>query len=586
VTSPQSADGLAVAVIIVCHQSAGDLPRTLAALSPQLRDDDRLIVVDNASQDDTAGVATRLAPEATVLRLPRNAGFAGGANAGAAAADTPLLFLLNPDARPASDCIEELRACAATHPAWGAWQALVDLPDGRVNTAGNVVHFLGIGWAGGLGRSADEVLREPAEVGFASGAALMVRRGAWDAVRGFDDRYFMYGEDLDLSLRLRLAGWGVGVSPSARVTHDYEFAKGDYKWFYLERNRWWTLLGVYPAPLLAAVAPALAVFELLLLPVAWRGGWLGAKLRAQVAVVRLLPEMLGRRRAVQGTARITPSAFAKHLVASLDSPQLSSAHRIPVVERLLGLYWRLARWTLGRVVAAQGDRLPCRAMATAVTSTPAGYVPFDPRPAGAHAKLLELVPRGARVLDAGCSTGYLAEQLVGRGSSVVGLELDPVAGQAAERWCEQVLVGDFETMELPFAEQTFDVVLCGDIVEHLRDPGAALARVRPLLKPGGRLVLSTPNVANWSVRASLLAGRFEYTERGLLDRTHAHLFTRRSLRSCLRDAGYEVIAEDFTVPLPYALRRDGLERGAHRIGALKPTLLAYQWVMAARPAGP
>ena len=62
----------------------------------------------------------------------------------------------------------------------------------------------------------------------------------------------MYGEDLDLALRLRLAGWGVGVVPAARVEHDYDFAKGDYKWFHLERNRWWTVLGAYPTPLLVA----------------------------------------------------------------------------------------------------------------------------------------------------------------------------------------------------------------------------------------------------------------------------------------------------------------------------------------------
>ncbi len=84
----------------------------------------------------------------------------------------------------------------------------------------------------------------------------------------------MYGEDLDLSLRLRLAGWGVGVVPAARVEHDYDFAKGDYKWFHLERNRWWTLLAAYPAPLLALLAPALLAFELALLAVAARGGWL------------------------------------------------------------------------------------------------------------------------------------------------------------------------------------------------------------------------------------------------------------------------------------------------------------------------
>ena len=92
-----------------------------------------------------------------------------------------------------------------------------------------------------------------------------------------------------------------------------------------------------------------------------------------------------------------------------------------------------------------------------------------------------------------------------------------------------MLVGDVETMELPLEPGSFDVVLCGDVIEHLRDPVAALARLRPLLRPGGRLVLSTPNVANWAIRLSLLAGRWRYTDRGILDRSHTHLFTRATL---------------------------------------------------------
>ena len=93
-------------------------------------------------------------------------------------------------------------------------------------------------------------------------------------------------------------------------------------------------------------------------------------------------------------------------------------------------------------------------------------------------------------------------------------------------------------MELPLEPASFDVVLLGDVIEHLRDPVAALARLRPLLRPGGRLVLSTPNVANWAIRLSLLAGRWRYTDRGILDRTHTHLFTRATLRETIERAGY------------------------------------------------
>jgi 2-polyprenyl-3-methyl-5-hydroxy-6-metoxy-1,4-benzoquinol methylase len=166
---------------------------------------------------------------------------------------------------------------------------------------------------------------------------------------------------------------------------------------------------------------------------------------------------------------------------------------------------------------------------------------------------------------------------------VVGLERDPKAAEAARSVCDEVLVGDVETMELPFEAGSFDVVLCGDLIEHLRDPGSFLAGVRPLIRPGGRLVLTTPNVANWAMRLGLLAGRWRYTDRGILDRTHTHLFTRATLRETLEAAGYRIVELDFTVPLPVA-RTDATERIAHAVGRLRPSLFAYQFVVAAEPA--
>jgi 2-polyprenyl-3-methyl-5-hydroxy-6-metoxy-1,4-benzoquinol methylase len=210
------------------------------------------------------------------------------------------------------------------------------------------------------------------------------------------------------------------------------------------------------------------------------------------------------------------------------------------------------------------------------------YVEFNDRPLGGHRMLLELLPPGGRVLDVGCSGGYLAERIAAAGGSVTGIELDPAAAERARAYCEQVVVGDAERVALPFDPGSFDAVVCADLIEHLRDPGAFLARVRPLLRGGGRLVLTTPNVANWSIRLQLLFGRWRYTERGILDRTHAHLFTRRTLIECLEQAGYEVEEVGFTVPVPIAGTRL-VERLAHAIGALRPGLFAFQFVAAARP---
>jgi N-acetylglucosaminyl-diphospho-decaprenol L-rhamnosyltransferase len=333
----------ALAVVIVAYDSARDLPGTLGALRPQLADGDELLIVDNASSDDPASVAG----DARVLRLERNVGFAGGCNAGAAATTAPLLFFLNPDARPAPGCLDALRAAADAHPGWGAWQALVALPGGaEVNTSGGEVHLLGVGWSGGYGARVDGLPTADRPVGFASGAALVVRRAAWDAAGGFDPDYFMYGEDLDLSLRLRLAGWGVGLARAARVDHDYEFAKGSSKWFLLERNRWTTVVGAYPRRLLLAVLPALLLAEALFVAAALRGGWLRPKLRAQWAVARALPAILRRRTAVQAAGVVGSREFASALTATLESPFLGPAARSRPLVAAQAACWRLIRATL------------------------------------------------------------------------------------------------------------------------------------------------------------------------------------------------------------------------------------------------
>jgi GT2 family glycosyltransferase len=151
---------------------------------------------------------------------------------------------------------------------------------------------------------------------------MVVRRWVWEQLGGLDPSYFLYSEDLDLGLRIWLAGHRVGVVPAARVVHDYEFDKGAAKWFWLERNRWRTILSVYPARLLVLLAPALVAVELVVVAAAARDGWLTTKLRANVAAVRDLGGTLRRRRRVQATRRIGGRAFASRLTASLDSAHL------------------------------------------------------------------------------------------------------------------------------------------------------------------------------------------------------------------------------------------------------------------------
>ncbi len=331
-----------MAVVIVTYDSARHIAKTLSALEGQLREDDELIVVDNYSRDGTASVVRSTVPRAVVLEQEGNLGFAAGCHSGVAASRAPVLLFLNPDSVPARGCLDALRTAAHERSSWGAWQALVTMDGGaRINTSGNVTHFLGMGWAGRCGQPLAAAPREPTEVTFASGAALAVRREAWDQLGGFDRRYFMYGEDLDLGLRLWLSGWKVGIIPAARVEHDYEFAKGGHKWYLLERNRWWTVIGAYPAPLLLLLLPPLLAAELGLLALARQGGWLRDKLRAQAMVLRELPQIAARRRGVQARRGITAGMFARRLSADLDSPYLASVSGLPLLPALQRAYWRL-----------------------------------------------------------------------------------------------------------------------------------------------------------------------------------------------------------------------------------------------------
>jgi GT2 family glycosyltransferase len=331
-----------IAVVIVTYRSAARIGATLAALSRQMREQDELVVVDNCSGDGTVEAVRHAAPHAIVLEQDQNRGFAAGCNIGVAATRAPLLFLLNPDASPAPGCLDALRGIAVQRPDWAAWQALVTMRGGTlINTAGNVAHYLGMGWAGRCGKPLAAAPNHPVEVAFASGAALVVRRGDWERVGGFDERYFMYCEDLDLGLRLWLTGRAVGIAPDAMVEHDYEFARGGRKWRMLERNRWWTVLATYPTPLLVAVLAPLLLCELVLVLVAARHGWLGDKLHSQRAVLRELGQILARRHQVQATRCVEVDDFARHLTAQLDSPYLAGLASLPVLPRVQRAYWAL-----------------------------------------------------------------------------------------------------------------------------------------------------------------------------------------------------------------------------------------------------
>ena len=257
-----------------------------------------------------------------------------------------LLVILNPDAAPRAGFGEAIRRPWVEQRGWAAWQALVAEGEGtRINSAGNPVHFTGIVWAGAHGEPI-EAAPPPGEVPALSGACMAIPRAAWERVGGFPERYFLYHEDVDLSLRLRIAGGALGVEPAAVVDHDYEFGAREHKWRWLERNRWAFLIRVYPTSLLILLAPALIATELALIPAAFAAGWGRQKLAAMWEVARWLPRLLRERRQVQATRTVSAAEFAAWLTPDLDSPFIPAVARSAPVRLLLRGYWRAVRLLL------------------------------------------------------------------------------------------------------------------------------------------------------------------------------------------------------------------------------------------------
>lgn len=147
--------------------------------------------------------------------------------------------------------------------------------------------------------------------------------------------------------------------------------------------------------------------------------------------------------------------------------------------------------------------------------------------------------RRLRILDLGCADGSVGAVLAGRGHQVIGVDATAAAG-VTER-LDAFVEADLDHGLPAEVEGSFDLVLVADVLEHLRRPEDLLAEVRDRLAPGGRVIGSVPNFGHWYPRLRVVAGRFDYDARGILDRGHVRFFTRRSFRRLVTDAGYRFV---------------------------------------------
>jgi GT2 family glycosyltransferase len=312
-----------VTVVIVVYNALPYLPNLAAALARQTYPRIETIVVDNASTDESADFIAREMPDATLIRLPTNGGYAAGNNAALPYCHGDYLALLNPDTEPEPDWLAALVAAMEADASIGLATSKIVLTNDRtrINTCGNTVHVAGFATCRGLDAPAAEYT-DAADVAAVSGAAFIIRRALMERLGGFDASFFMYVEDTDLSWRALLAGARCRFVPTSVVAHRYALTLGAEKTFYLERNRIQMLLKCYRARTLLLLAPALLLGELAAWVYAALQGTahLRAKARAVRWVFRHRRAIRERRRAVQASRVVGDRALL-----SLATPQLPIA---------------------------------------------------------------------------------------------------------------------------------------------------------------------------------------------------------------------------------------------------------------------
>ena len=268
--------------VVVAYKSSGELTGCLDSIASDAPAGSMVVVVDNGSPDDSTEVADSHPLRPRIVSSTKNLGFGGGCNLGSEGSDADALFFLNPDARLKPGATALLVAALEADASLGVVAPRVIDPTGESHAASagaepslrsSIGHFLTLGRIPGIRRLfrpvylADGRIRTRPD--WVSGAAMLVRKSAYDEIGGFDERIFMYMEDVDLCRRLRAKGWAIGYEPDAVVEHvmgHSQSADQPIRWY----RAYHAYIAAHRGPLHARAASLVAAVGLSLRALAYR----------------------------------------------------------------------------------------------------------------------------------------------------------------------------------------------------------------------------------------------------------------------------------------------------------------------------
>lgn len=329
-----------VSIIIVNYFHKNQLKKCIESINKNKVVDFEIIIVNNSPKESLQRI-THNYPEIKIIES-NNLGFGGGCNLGAKISGGKYLVFLNPDSIVNNNWLTEALKAFKKKRAGIVMSKILSLDGKIVNSWGGEVNYTGFSWAGGFGEQ-NIPSQKPYEVGFASGASFFISQKLFKKLGGFDPSFFMYAEDLDLSFRVRSLGYKVLCAPRSMVFHDYKFNKGDYKLYYLERNRYFFLVKNYSLKLLFLFLPALLFLELGLLLYFCLILKPQIKIKANFVFLKNLKKILKKRKTIQKNRRIDDHKFIKYLKENINAKAIDNFVIRYVFNPVLTIYLRLIK---------------------------------------------------------------------------------------------------------------------------------------------------------------------------------------------------------------------------------------------------
>jgi len=196
--------------------------------------------------------------------------------------------------------------------------------------------------------------------------------------------------------------------------------------------------------------------------------------------------------------------------------------------------------------------------------------------------IYKIIPNNKKILDVGCNTGNLGEKLIkNKNCEVWGIDYSKRVVGIAKKRLNKAIFFDIESYKIPFKNEKFDIIIFGDILEHLRYPEDILKKYSQLLNEDGLIIASIPNVASIKVRLKLLFGNWNYKLGGILDKTHLRFFTKKTIKELFENSGYKIIKMDSTPGFIFKYSNI-LKKMAEFLCKIYPKLFALQFIITAK----